>query len=75
MQGLAWIWKKWQHFGRGVGDFVGRLIMTVFYFTVALPFGLAVRLFSDPLRLKPAEPKWEIRSSDPQTLDDARRAY
>lgn len=75
MSAIVRIWTKWQQFGHLIGDFVGRLIMTIFYFTIAAPFGLAVRFFSDPLKLKPAKPKWEARSSEPPTLDNSRRAY
>jgi hypothetical protein len=72
---LAQIWKKWRAFGRVIGDFVGRLVMTVFYFTIAAPFGLAVRLFSDPLMLRPGEPRWEPREPGHPTLEEAGRSY
>ncbi len=75
MRLLGQIWKKWQAFGRFIGDLVGRLVMTVFYFTIALPFGLAVRFLSDPLNLKPGKPCWEPRESESPTLEDARRLY
>ena len=69
-------WQAWRAFGRFMGDLVGRLVMTVFYFSIALPFGLAVRFISDPLRLKPEPPRWSAREPGPAaTLDDARRMY
>lgn len=72
---LVLIWKRWRKIGQQIGDFVGRLIMTIFYFTIAAPFGLAVRFFSDPLKLKPHRPNWETRPTEQPTLEDARRAY
>jgi len=33
-------WKKWRAFGQMMGDFVARIFMTVFYFTLAIPFGI-----------------------------------
>ena len=76
MQFLGRIWQAWRAFGRFMGDLVGRVVMTVFYFTLALPFGLAVRALSDPLRLKPEPPRWSAREPGQRpTLDDARRMY
>ncbi len=75
MKTLNVLWKKWQAFGKALGDLIGRVVMTVFYFTVAAPFGLGVRLFRDPLGLKPQNPQWYERSSEAQPLEDARRAY
>jgi len=68
-------WKKWRAFGQVIGDFVARVFMTVFYFTVALPFGVGVRLFKDPLHLKSKESGWLPRETKVETLDDARRPY
>ena len=68
-------WQAWRAFGRFMGDLVGRVVMTLFYFTVALPFGLAARFISDPLRLKSATPRWLERKRAGQALDDARRMF
>src|SRR5436190_4829287 len=67
------VWRLWRAFGRFMGDMVGRAVMTVFYFTIALPFGLAVRFIADPLQLKPGAPRWTPHEQEPDTLDDARR--
>ena len=69
------IWKKWRGFGQVMGDFVARVFMTVFYFTLAIPFGLGVRFLKDPLRLKSQETGWLQRETKQETLDDARRLY
>lgn len=75
MKFLKLIWKKWRAFGQVMGDFVARIIMTVFYFTVAIPFGVGVRLFKDPLHLKSGDTGWLKRETKPETLEDARRLY
>ncbi len=75
MKVLRAVWKKWQAFGRAMGDFVGRLVMTLFYFTLAAPFGLAVRSLSDPLHLKPGRPNWEPSQGEEPTLENLRRPY
>ena len=72
---LKQIWKKWRAFGKAMGDFVARIFMTVFYFTVAMPFGIGVRLFKDPLHLKSKQAGWLAREAKPDTIEDARRLY
>ena len=75
MNFLKLVWKKWRAFGKVMGDFVARIFMTVFYFTVALPFGIGVRLFKDPLRLKSTEVGWLKREQPEETIEAARRLY
>ena len=53
---LKRLWDGWMKIATIFGDFMGRLILTVLYFTVVLPFGLGVRLLRDPMGLKNAEP-------------------
>jgi hypothetical protein len=68
------IWEGWKRVGGFIGDFIGRLILTLFYFTLVLPFGLIMRLFGDPLHLKKRKsPSWLRRESEDETLDAARR--
>ncbi|HVZ12052.1 MAG TPA: hypothetical protein VG965_03400 [Patescibacteria group bacterium] len=45
-------WKKWLKIGRAIGHFQGQVIFTIFYFTIFLPIGLGVKLFSDVLNIK-----------------------
>jgi hypothetical protein len=70
---LKKIWKKWRAFGQIMGDFVARIFMTVFYFTVAVPFGIGVRLLKDPLHLKSKETAWLKREDPVDTIESARR--
>ncbi len=72
---LKQIWHTWRAFGKALADIVGRVVMVIFYFTIALPFGLGVRFFSDPLKLKPRTPQWEPRESKQPTVEEARRAF
>ena len=69
------IWKKWRAFGKAMGDFVARILMTVFYFTIAIPFGIGVRLLKDPLHLKSKETGWLQRQPKQETIGNARRLY
>ena len=49
---LKRIWEGWKRFGQWIGDMLARVVLTVFYFTIFVPFGLGVRFFSDPLAIK-----------------------
>jgi len=75
MEFLKKAWKKWRAFGQLMGDFVARIFMTIFYFTLAIPFGIGVRLFKDPMQLRSGETGWLKRETKRETLDDARRPY
>lgn len=71
---LRKIWAGWKRFGQLMGDFIGRLVLTVFYFTIFLPFGLGMRLLGDSLDSKSRiQPKWRKRKTRDLTLDDSRR--
>ena len=76
MEALRKIWEGWKRFGQFMGDFIGRLVLTIFYFTLFVPFGLGVRLFGDPLALRQRGPgKWLERTTHDLNLDDSRRLY
>jgi hypothetical protein len=68
------IWNAWKKVGTAIGDFIARIVLSLLYFTIVLPFGLITRLGRDPLDLNPKEPvSWHARSTRDQTLDDGRR--
>ena len=76
MDRLKKIWHVWKAFGQFIGDLLARVVLTLFYFTVFVPFGLGVKLFSDPLQLKNAPAEfWRPRSTGDQTLEDVLRQY
>ncbi len=71
------LWTRWKALARRAGNFQARVILTLFYFTLALPFGLAARWGSDPLGLKKRSgtPGWTARSGRASDLDELRRQY
>jgi hypothetical protein len=76
METLRKVWEAWKRAGQIIGDFIGRVVLTVFYFTIFVPFGLGVRLLSDPLRLNQTlSSYWLSRNTTEPTLDDARRQF
>jgi hypothetical protein len=74
---LKQAWAAWKRIGRIIGDAIGRVVLTLFYCTIFVPFGLAVRLLSDPLRLKPESNAsyWLPRETRDRALDDARQQF
>jgi len=72
---LAWgicvlrrLWEGWKKIARRIGDFQARVLLTVIYAILVLPFGLAVRLLSDPLRIKQAPNSWLDRPDEPSDM-------
>ncbi len=65
------IWKYWKKFGQFIGDLIGRIFLMVFYLTLALPFGIGLRLFGDPLdiRAKAKASTWRERTSPEATIE------
>lgn len=73
---LRKLWTRWKAFGQKIADFQARLILTLVYFIIVLPFGLFVRLLSDPLIVKDRrsrETMWVPKHVDEPTLENARR--
>ena len=66
---------RWRLFLRQVGAFQSRLMLTGFYFTAIMPFGILVGGLGDPLGLKVprSETFWKRREDDIQNLEGARR--
>lgn len=56
------VWEEWKRFGRRVGDFQARLILTVLYFVVVAPFALIIRFAGDPLSIMPHPQGWHAKA-------------
>ncbi|HKD86452.1 MAG TPA: hypothetical protein VKB58_17015 [Terriglobales bacterium] len=63
----------WKKFGHAIGNFNARVLLTLLYSIVILPFGLVVRAFSDSMHIKKRPEKWFDHPSIPNTLEEARR--
>ena len=70
---LKRIWEAWKRIAHHIGNFQARLLLTILYAILVLPFGLAVRLFADPLRIKRRPATWLEHPESPATLEWARR--
>jgi hypothetical protein len=56
-----------------ISRFMGRVWLTVLYFTAIAPFGLIARL--RPARMRPADPAWQAREDSACHLEEARRQF
>lgn len=73
---LRAFWELWKRFGRFMGNIVTRIVLTVLYFTVFVPFGVGARLFTDPLQIKEErDVSWNQRQTGDKTLEEIMRQY
>ena len=76
MELLRKIWDGWKAFGRFMGNMVARVVLSLFYFTIFVPFAIGARLFTDPLGLKNnPESFWLARDTADQNLTKAGRQF
>jgi hypothetical protein len=70
-------WSRWREMSQKAADVQARVLLTIFYFTVMLPFGLVFGVFKDPLRIKsrPSGSYWLERKPTSPTLADAKRQF
>jgi hypothetical protein len=66
-------WQGWKDLAHKIGNFQARVILSIFYAVLVLPFGLATRLFSDPLRIKKKPDQWLDHPNEAYDLDWARK--
>ena len=81
--GLVWLclpkslrttlWEGWKKFGHALGNFQARVLLTIIYYVLVLPFGLAVRVFADSMHMKKRPDRWFDHPPLPNTLEEARR--
>jgi hypothetical protein len=55
---LKALWKAWTRIAHIIGNFQARVLLTILYVVLVLPFGVIVRLFADPLRIKKRPDRW-----------------
>jgi hypothetical protein len=75
--GLRRLWGRWKAFAGEMGNFQGRTILAFFYFFIITPFGIAVRLFGDPLRTRRGGVRsfWIEQQPVSPTLQKAREQF
>lgn len=58
LQTLKRLWAAWKRIAHRIGDFQARVLLTVIYAVLVLPFGLMIRFFSDSLHVKKRPTSW-----------------
>lgn len=66
-------WAAWKKIAHAIGNFQARVLLTVIYAVLLLPFGLAVRAFSDSLHMKKRPEKWLEHPGVPKSMEEARQ--
>lgn len=72
-EGLKKFWAAWTRVAKKIGNFQARVLLTLLYGIVLLPFGVMVRLFSDPLRIKKRPTEWLDHPNEVMDLKWAKR--
>jgi len=66
-------WAVWTKIAHKIGNFQARVLLTIMYAILVLPFGLAARLFSDPLRIKKRPEEWLDHPEEAYDMEWAHR--
>ena len=74
---LTRCWEGWKGLAIEMGSYQSRILLAFFYFLVVTPFGILVRLFSDPLKTKSLARLsfWEDRSEIRGEVSAAKRQF
>lgn len=69
------LWSRWKAIATRIGNFQARVILSLFYFLIVTPFGLAVRLLADPLQIRQRSTStfWNVKTLPEHTIEEARR--
>lgn len=72
------LWNAWKAFAGRMGNYQSRVLMAFIYFVVVLPFGLAVTLLADPMKLKQVggNSNWQPKELPlSPSIEEAREQY
>lgn len=71
------LWQSWKNFSNRIGSFQSRIILSLFFFIFVSPFALAVKIFSDPLKIKHQSSKshWLPKKEIKIDLEQYRRQF
>ena len=71
MKTLHKLWQAWKRFGQLMGTVLAHVVLTLFYFTLFLPYAVAVTWLSDPLRIRRPRPVWAAREANAPSIGPA----
>ena len=68
--------QRWLRIAEVIAEFNSRVVLTLFYAIIVLPFGLVVRLFADPLAIRKTRiSAWSEIRHRTRTLDEGKRQF
>lgn len=68
---LKTIWSKWKTIAHHIGIFQSRLILSVFYFSLLMPWGIIFSLFKDELKMKNKKlSTWKTKDKQSATVEE-----
>lgn len=69
--------QSWQAFITKAGNYQSRILLSWFYFVILTPFGILVRVTSDPLAIQKDKRKsyWNPVAQESDSLESARRQF
>ena len=74
---LKKLWQSWKDFSRRMGSFQSRILLSLVFFIFVSPFALAVKMFSDPLKIKHQSNKshWHPKKEIKTDLEQSRKQF
>ena len=71
------LWEGWKKLIHVVGAFQSRLLLSLFYFVIVMPYALIAKWTSDPLRLKRPvdDSNWVPWHDRPANFSEASKQY
>lgn len=71
------IWVSFSAFSQRMGNYQSRVLLALFYFLIVFPFGIGLRLVSNPLRVhrRPDGSSWVARERADTNLESARSQF
>ena len=70
---LKRLWEGWKKVAHIIGNFQARILLTIIYAVLILPFGIVVRCFSDSLHTKKRPSQWMDHPGIPKDMAQARQ--
>lgn len=69
------LYEAWKRLAHRIGNFQARILLTLIYAVLVLPFGLAVRWLGDTLRTKRRPTQWLDASHETPNANWAHRQW
>ena len=71
------LWTSWKNFSKRMGSFQSRILLSLFFFLLVSPFALAMKILSDPLKIKEKSTKsyWLQKTERKLDIEEFKRQF